>query len=299
MAEGMIIETADVRKMYGNVEALAGLSLRVPRGAICGLLGRNGAGKTTTIKVLLGMVRPTAGDVRVFGLAADDSRASVEIRGRTAFVSEDKDLYAGMTVGDLIRFTSAFYPRWRADLASAYLAQFQLRPDAAAKELSRGMRTKLALLLALSTGAELLILDEPMSGLDPAATEEILRILVKQAGHDGSTVLFSSHQLADVEQIADHIAIVDRGRVVIDGTLDDVRASYRRIQLVFGNAAPDHVFKSRGVINVRRDGRVLSVLSSGGEERVVAEARSLSPVSVDVHPVTLKEIFLEAASVEN
>ena len=90
----MIIETADVRKTYGNVEALAGLSLRVPRGAICGLLGRNGAGKTTTIKVLLGMVRPTAGDVRVFGLAAD-SRASVEIRSRTAFVSEDKDLYAG------------------------------------------------------------------------------------------------------------------------------------------------------------------------------------------------------------
>ena len=100
---------------------------------------------------------------------------------------------------------------------------------------------------------------------------------MKQAGHDGSTVLFSSHQLADVEQIADHIAIVDRGRVVIDGTLDDVRASYRRIQLVFGNAAPDHVFKSRGVINVRRDGRVLSVLSSGGEEGVVAEARCSRP----------------------
>ena len=117
----MIIETADVRKAYGNVEALAGLSLRVPRGAICGLLGRNGAGKTTTIKVLLGMVRPTAGDARVFGLAADDSRASVEIRSRTAFVSEDKDLYAGMTVAELIRFTAAFYPRWRADLASTYL----------------------------------------------------------------------------------------------------------------------------------------------------------------------------------
>ena len=161
------------------------------------------------------------------------------------------------------------------------------------------MRTKLALLLALSTGAELLILDEPMSGLDPAATEEILRILVKQAGYDGSTVLFSSHQLADVEQIADHIAIVDRGRVVVDGTLDDVRAAYRRIQLVFDNAAPDHVFKSRGVISVRRNGRVVSVLSSGREEGVVAEARALSPVSVDVHPVTLKEIFLEAVGVEN
>ena len=129
------------------------------------------------------------------------------------------------------------------------------------------MRTKLALLLALSTGAELLILDEPMSGLDPAATEEILQILVKQAGHDGTTVLFSSHQLAHVEQIADHIAIVDRGRVVIDGALDDVRARYCRIQLVFDGAAPDATFKSHGVINVRRRGRVLSVLSRGGAGR--------------------------------
>ena len=130
----MIIETADVRKTYGSVEALAGLALRVPRGAICGLLGRNGAGKTTTIKVLLGMVRPTSGDARVFGLKADDSQASVEIRSRTAFVSEDKDLYAGMTVAALVRFTAAFYPKWRADLASTYLEQFELRSDATIKQ---------------------------------------------------------------------------------------------------------------------------------------------------------------------
>ena len=128
----MIIETADVRKTYGNVEALAGLALRVPRGAICGLLGRNGAGKTTTIKVLLGMVRPTSGDVRVFGLAADDSRASVEIRSRTAFVSEDKDLYAGMTVAALVRFTAAFYPqlagRPREHVSRAVRAAPRCRP---------------------------------------------------------------------------------------------------------------------------------------------------------------------------
>jgi len=136
------------------------------------------------------------------------------------------------------------------------------------------------------------------SGLDPAATEEILQILVKQADRDGTTVLFSSHQLAHVEQIADHIAIVDRGRVVIDGALDDIRARYCRIQLVFDGPAPDATFKSHGVINVRRQGRVLSVLSRGGHESVVAEARSLTPASVDVHPVTLKEIFLEAVGVE-
>jgi len=299
VAEELIIETADLRKAYGSVQALAGLDLRVPRGAICGLLGRNSAGKTTTIKVLLGMARPTSGQARVFGLAADDDRASVAIRSRSAFVSEDKDLYSGMTVDELLRFTAPFYPKWRADLASSYLAQLELRADAAVNALSRGARTKLALLLALSTGAELLILDEPTSGLDPAATEAVLKILVRHAGSDGTTVLFSSHQLADVDQIADHIAIVERGRVVVDGALDDVRAAYCRIQIVFDGAAPAVAFKTRGVMGMRREGRVLSLLSRSGAEGIVAEARALNARSVDVLPVTLKEIFLETVGVEN
>ena len=299
MADELIIQTADVHKRYGNVEALAGVDLKIPRGVVCGLLGRNGAGKTTTIKVLLGMVRPTSGRASVFGLPATDAKASLEIRSRAAFVSEDKDLYGGVTVGALVRFTAAFYPKWRADRANEYLAAFELRADATTRELSRGMRTKLALLLALSTGAELLILDEPMSGLDPAAIEQVLQIIVKQAGREGTTVLFSSHQLADVEQIADHIAIVDRGRVVVDGALDELRAAYRRVQLVFDGAAPDAKFESSGVVRLRREGRVLSVLCRAGEADVVAEARALNAKSVDVLPVSLKEIFLETVGVEN
>ena len=130
MAEELIIETADVRKSYGSVQALAGLDLRVPRGAICGLLGRNGAGKTTTIKVLLGMVRPTSGQARSSGLPPTTRTRASRFARRTAFVSEDKDLYSGMTVDELLRFTAPFYPNWRADLASSYLAQLELRADA-------------------------------------------------------------------------------------------------------------------------------------------------------------------------
>jgi ABC-2 type transport system ATP-binding protein len=298
VAEDLIIDTAGVRKAYGGVEALAGLDLRVPRGAICGLLGRNGAGKTTTIKALLGMTRPTSGQVRVFGLPADDAKASVKIRARTAFVSEDKELYDGMSVEMLIRFAASFYPRWRAELAKELLARLELRPNAPVKSLSRGMRTKCALLLALCSGADLLVLDEPTSGLDPAATEQILQLLVKHAANEGLTVLFSSHQLADVDQIADHVAIVDRGRVIVQGALDDLRARYCRVQLVFDGDAPAVPFKSAGVASVRRKGRVLSVLSSGGADAVVAEARALNPRSVEVMPVTLKDIFLETVAVE-
>jgi ABC-2 type transport system ATP-binding protein len=298
VADALVIETVELRKQYEGVEALRGLSLAVPKGSICGFLGRNGAGKTTTIKVLLGMARPTAGDARVFGLPATSEQASVEIRRRTGFVSDDKELYGYLTVSEMIRFTAPFYPRWRKELEERYLRAFELPAGRKVKALSRGMRTKLALLLALCRGAELLVLDEPTSGLDPAMTEEVLQAVVSHVAREELTVFFSSHQIAEVDQIADRVAIIDRGRVVVSGALDDLRERYCRIQLVFDGDAPDAGFRAPGVERVRRNGRVLTVLSSKGSDGVVEESRGLHPTSVDVTPVTLKEIFLETVTAE-
>ena len=231
VSDPWVIETADLRKDYDGVEAIRGLSLQVPAGSIYGFLGRNGAGKTTTIKVLLGMAGPTGGSARVFGLAADGQETSVEIRRRTGFVGEDKELYDYMTVEQLIRFTAAFYPRWSADLETRYLRTCELPLDRKVKTLSRGGRTKVALLLALCRGAQLLVLDEPTSGLDPAATEQVLQALVTHVASEEMTVFFSSHQIAEVDQIADHVTIIECGRAVVAGALDDLRESYRRIQL--------------------------------------------------------------------
>jgi ABC-2 type transport system ATP-binding protein len=290
------IDTADLRKHYdgpSGVEALRGLNLQVPAGSIYGFLGRNGAGKTTTIKVLLGMTRPTGGRATVLGLDTAAPASSVEIRRRTGFVSDDKDLYDSMTVDEMIRFTAPFFPRWRADLAARYLQTFELPRTRKVKALSRGMRTKLALLLSLCRGAELLILDEPTSGLDPAMTEEILQLLVRHVAGEQTTVFFSSHQIAEVEQIADHVAIIDRGRTVVSGALDDLRENFRRVQLVFDGDAPQAPFRSPAVVRAQRNGRVLTVLSNAGADPILAEARAWNPVSVDVVPVSLKEIFLE------
>jgi ABC-2 type transport system ATP-binding protein len=299
VADPLVIETADLHKSYGSVEAVRGLSLQVPPGSIFGFLGRNGAGKTTTIKVLLGMARPTSGQARVFGLPADATDASVDIRRRTGFVSDEKDLYDFMTVEEMIRFTAPFFPRWSADLERRYLRRFELPTDRKVKALSRGMRTKLALLLALCRGAELLILDEPTSGLDPAMTEEVLQALVAHVATEEMTVFFSSHQIAEVDQIADRVAIIDRGRAVVAGALDDLRENFRRIQLVFDGDAPEKAFRAPGVERVRRKGRVLTVLSSAGADGILDEARTLNPVSVEVVPVTLKEIFLETVTAED
>jgi ABC-type multidrug transport system ATPase subunit len=299
MNDPFIIETTDLRKRYDGVDAVCGLNMQVPAGSICGFLGRNGAGKTTTLKLLLGMARPASGQARVFGLDAHVQASSVEIRRRTGFVSEDKDLYNYMTVAEMIRFTAGFYPRWRDDLEQRYLRSFELPVDRKVKSLSRGMRTKLALLLALARGAELLMLDEPTSGLDPAAIEEVLQALVAHVASERMSVFFSSHQIAEVDQIADHVVIIDRGSVVVSGALDDLRERYRRVQIVFDGDAPDITFRAPSVARVTRKGRVVSVLASAGSDGIVQEARALNPVAVDVMPVTLKDIFLETVIGEN
>ncbi|HEY1239942.1 MAG TPA: ABC transporter ATP-binding protein [Bryobacteraceae bacterium] len=298
MSDRLTIETSALRKNYDGVEALRGLDLQVPAGSIYGFLGRNGAGKTTTMKVLLGMARPTAGAARVFGLAAGDRNASVDIRSRTGFVSEEKSLYGYMTVERIIRFTAAFYPKWRRDLEQRYVRAFELPLDRRVKALSLGTRSKLMLLLALCRGTELLMIDEPTAGLDPAVTEEVLQALVAYVSGEGATVFFSSHQIAEVEQIADRVSIIHRGRAVVAGALDELRERFRRVQLVFDGEAPAPAFRAAGIVRAQRNGRSITVLSSAGADAVIEEARAWKPISVDVVPVTLKDIFLETVREE-
>jgi ABC-2 type transport system ATP-binding protein len=289
-----VIETVGLKKSYKAVEAVCGLDISVPRGSVYGFLGRNGAGKTTTIKMLLGMVAPDAGEGRVLGYPIDVRSESLEIRRRTGFVSEDKGLYDYMTVNQMIEFTRPLFPSWRRDRESYLLRSFDLPLTRKVKQLSKGMRTKLALLLALARGAELLILDEPTEGLDPAAIEDVLQVLIRLVAEEEVTIFFSSHQIAEVEQIADHISIINKGRTVVAGALDDVKESYRRINLIFDGAAPATNFEIAGIERIEKDGRRLSLLVSRNLDEIISQARSLSVQSVEVVPVTLKEIFLES-----
>jgi ABC-2 type transport system ATP-binding protein len=288
-----IIETNQLCKSFHNQPALRGLDLRVPAGSIFGFLGRNGAGKTTTIKTLMGLLRCDSGSAQVFGMPVVDADHSVEIRRRIGFVTEDKELYPYMTVEGLIRFTRPFFPRWRHDLERRYLQMFELPPGRKIPDLSKGMRSKLMLLLAISRGAELLILDEPTDGLDPAATEDVLRELVSIAASSGTTMFFSSHQLSEVELVADYVGIVDHGRMIVSGSLDDMKVQYQRLQMVFADhmELPKHWVD--GVESVRQEGRVVSILASHNVDAIVDQVRSIPGAVVERFPVTLKEIFLE------
>lgn len=288
-----VIETSQLCKSYKDKQALRGLDLRVPAGSIFGFLGRNGAGKTTTIKTLMGLLRADSGSALVFGNPVADADHSIEIRRRIGFVTEDKELYPYMTVEEIIRFTRPLFPKWRHDLERHYLEIFELPLKGKIPDLSKGMRSKLMLLLAFSRGADLLILDEPTDGLDPAAIEDVLRELVTMAATSGTTMFFSSHQLAEVDLIADHIGIIDQGRMIVSGSLDDIKSRYRRIRVVLENHDELALRWEDGVESVYQEGRVVSLLASRNVDGILEQAQSIPGAVVERYPVTLKEIFLE------
>jgi ABC-2 type transport system ATP-binding protein len=292
MMNTAVILTRDLTKSYGRVAAVHELNLSVGPNRITAFLGQNGAGKSTTIKMLLGMVRPTRGEGMVLGKRINDAEENREMRRKVAYVAEDKPLYGYMTVEQTIRFASSFYADWRADLAGRLRDEYKLPPRQKVKTLSKGMRTKLALLLALARRPELLILDEPSEGLDPVGIEHLLQMLVAQAA-EGAAIFFSSHQIAEVERVADHVCILDGGRLLVDASLDQLRQSYRRIDLVFASAPPDGAFRITGVEKIRTKGHEMSVIASRNAEAVIERARDLNAVSVEVAPVGLRDIFLE------
>ncbi len=289
----LVIETHELRKSFKGQAALAGLNLQVPAGSIFGFLGRNGAGKTTTIKTLIGLLRPDSGDARVFGLPPGDSSAGILIRRRIGYVAEEKELYPYMTVAQLVRFTRAFFPRWRDDLEQRYLKMFELPLNRKIPDLSKGTRSKLVLLLAICRGADLLILDEPSDGLDPVSVRDMLRELVALAGAEGITIFFSSHQLEEVEQIADSVCIIDHGAAVVAGSLDDMKTQYQRLRVVFGEQLPPRIQWGEGADYVHQEGRTVEILATRNVEGIVNQARSVPGASVERFPVTLKDIFLE------
>lgn len=297
MGSDFVIETRELAKNYGRFEAVHALNLRVSQQQITGFLGRNGAGKSTTIKMLLGMTHPTAGTGTVLGKSITDSAENREMRRHVAYVGEDKQLYAYMTVEQLVRFTMSFYPDWQNDVAQRLLKQYQLPQNRKVSALSKGMRTKLALLLALARKPALLILDEPTEGLDPVSIEELLHALVAAAG-EGTTVFFSSHQISEVERIADRVCIIDHGRLVADLSLDQMRQDYRRVTLGFATQPPANEFKIHGVQQVKIVGRQVIVLARENADVVVECAHSLGAVSVDVAPIGLREVFLETVKEE-
>src|SRR5437660_6819762 len=226
-----VIAVSGLSRRFGANTALAHVSLSVPRGVVFGLVGANGAGKTTLIKHVLGLLKAQHGSVRVFG--RDPVADPVGVLSRIGYLSEENDLPGWMRVDELLRYTRAFYPGWDDAYAEELRQSFALDASAKIKDLSKGQKARAGLLAALAHRPELLVLDEPSSGLDPIVRRDILGAVIRTIADEGRTVLFSSHLLDEVEEVADHVTMIDHGRIVLSAPLDAIKESHRSLNEAF------------------------------------------------------------------
>jgi ABC-2 type transport system ATP-binding protein len=280
------IEFQNVQKSFGLDFSLGPLSLAVPRGSIFGLIGPNGAGKSTAINMLMGLGEPTLGSIRV--LDRDIPGDEVDIKRRTAFVSPDMDYRAWGTVGRAIDFVRGFYPDWDAARSEELQFAFGVHRGSRIEALSFGSRMKLALILALSRDAELLVLDEPTLGLDAVGRRQLFAELLRFMGAEGRTILISSHQLTDLERFADHVAIVNKGKLLSTGRMDRLLERYRQFDALI---RPDSQLGVNGVQLLDQSGDRVKILL----DQDSAPADALDELQIDVIaeiPMSLEELFL-------
>jgi ABC-2 type transport system ATP-binding protein len=286
------ITISNLRKIYAGVPAVDGFSLEIPGGSVFGILGPNGAGKTTTFKCMLGLARPDSGEVLY------DGKALVpQMFERIAYVPERSVLYEWMTVDEHVEMTRRAFSRFDAARAAELLAQFNIDKRKRARALSKGMRTAVMVALAFSRNAEILVLDEPTGGLDPVNQRHVLSLMINEAAK-GNTVVFSSHQIGQVERAAEHIAVMDRGRLILQGLVDDLKADRKIVEGIFPdvNFTLDGIANDSRVARADRTERIVRLLVTAGADEIAARLSSAGAVGVRVLDLNLEDIFLYAVS---
>lgn len=277
-------------KRFGAQLAVDDLCLEVPQGSVFALAGQNGAGKTTTLRTLLNILQPSAGRLTVLGL--DSIAGSLSLRNRVGYLPEEPLYYSWMTVSEILRFTAAFYPAWDHDLAGSLVERLGLPRERRLRELSRGMQAKTGLALALAPRPELLILDDPTSGLDPVVRREFLETIIEEVQGEGGTVLFSSHLLNELERVADEVAILHEGRLRLGGSLEELKSGVKKLRAVYPDAVPES-FLLPGLIRAVRDTHQALLTVTRYTDDLVAELRGSGAESVEVIDLSLEEIFVE------
>ena len=283
------IQTCGLTRYYGAKAVVQDLNLAVPRGGVFAFLGRNGSGKTTTIRMLLGLLAPTRGSGRVLG--CDIAALTPAVRARVGYLTEEHQLYGWMTVRETGEFQAAFYPRWQPRIFKGVVGHFGLRPEARVKELSRGQRAGLCLALTLAPDPELLILDDPALGLDPVARRSLVESMIYLTRRADRTIFFSSHNLEDVERVADQIAVLDYSVLRACCPLESFRSSVQEARLRFAGTPPP-LGPIPGMLQAFRtehELRVTCVHYDAGTERAL---RALGPLSLELLPMGLEDAFI-------
>jgi ABC-2 type transport system ATP-binding protein len=288
----IVLETQGLTKYYGNILAVDHIDLKIPRGCICGFVGRNASGKTTAIKLMLGLLNPTAGSSKLFG--CDSAALTPAIRQRIGYVTEGHRLFGWMSIADLEKFQRAFFPRqWDDKFFAEMIEYFGLPKKQKVKHFSIGQRAQVSLALALAPNPELLVMDDPTLGLDAAIRRQFLAGMIEIIMREGRTILFSSHILGDVERVADRIVVIDKGVIRADCKLEQFRKAVKKVILTFKDSVPPQV-DIDGLLHCRRSEKELVLtLVSTDDDKIAELAKSAKAERYRIVNMNLEDQFIE------
>ncbi len=283
----LMIQCRALEKHFGDFAALRSLDLAVPRGAVYGLVGPNGAGKTTVIRHLAGVYRPEKGEVSVCGEAVFENPA---VKARIAFIPDEVFFHASDSISDMARFYASLCPRFSFERYETLRGAFRLDDTRPMRRLSRGMQKQAAFWLALSQCPEVLILDEPVDGLDPVMRRAVWGLILADVAERGTTVLVSSHNLRELEDVCDHVGIMNNGKMLLERTLTELQDNIVKIQLAYADGGD--VPEGLEILHESAMGRLRTLILRGKSDELQQKLAATQPLFLDVLPLSLEEIFI-------
>lgn len=284
-----MIKVNNVVKTFGNFTALNGANINVKKGSVYGLVGPNGAGKTTVIKALTGIYRPDSGKITIDG---EDVYENTKIKNRMVYVSDDLYFFPGYSIKDMASFYRGIYCNWSDDRFNALNDIFKIDTKRSVRSLSKGMQKQVAFWLGLSANPDVMILDEPVDGLDPFMRRNVWNLILADVAERELTILVSSHNLRELEDVCDHIGIMNKGLVVIEKDIDEVKGNIHKVQTAFRDGFPDKLYGTLDILKHEKHGSVDMLILRGGYTEIEERIRAYSPLILDVVPLSLEEIFI-------
>ncbi|MBM7703681.1 ABC transporter ATP-binding protein [Metabacillus iocasae] len=284
-----MIDVKNLKKEYEDNEAVQDVSLHIRKGSIYGLLGSNGAGKTTLLKMLAGIYKQDSGEIKIDGQPIFEN---TEMKERLIFLSDSLYFFPQSTIKQLASFYRSIYPKWNEERFERLAEAFPIPLTKKVHRMSKGMQRQVAFWLALSAMPDILILDEPLDGLDAVMRQKIRNLLIQDVADREMTVLISSHNLREVEDLCDYIGILHQGKLMIEKELDDLKSDVHKIQVAFKKDVPLAFLQELEILHKEQRGSVLLFIVRGKEQKIASFVQSQQPVVFDILPLTLEEIFI-------
>ncbi len=284
-----MIKVKNVTKTFDGYTALNGLDINVKKGSVYGLVGPNGAGKTTIIKHMAGVYIPDSGVVEIDG---ENVFENTLIKNRMVFISDDLYFFPGYSIKDMASFYKGIYPNWDEEKFKSLSRVFKIDIKRPVRRLSKGMQKQVAFWLGLCAMPDVMLLDEPVDGLDPVMRRNVWSLILAEVEKRGMTVLVSSHNLRELEDVCDHVGIMHKGKIAIEKALDEVRGNIHKVQTAFDGGISDELLNSIDVLKSEKVGSVDMLIVRGDYEEIEKKIEAYNPLILDVIPLTLEEIFI-------